>query len=125
MSLESSFTSLEADGFRVTSPDSLEYNCIAWAAGDETHWWWPDDDAFWPINHRGATIEVFVRAFATLGYLPAEGEMLEDGFDRVAIYAKDGRVTHAAGQLSNGGWTSKLGYDVDIEHGLRGLEGQL
>jgi hypothetical protein len=68
---------------------------------------------------------VFVKAFATLGYTSAEGEMLEDGYDRVALYAKDGRVSHAARQVPDGRWTSKLGYDLDIEHGLRGLEGPL
>ena len=46
MSLESSFPNLKADGYQVTSPQSLEYNCIAWAAGDNTQWWWPDDDEF-------------------------------------------------------------------------------
>ena len=121
MSLDSSFPNLIVDGYRVTSPDSLDYNCIAWAAGDETKWWWPDDDAYWPTNDRGATIEVFVKAFATLGYAPAQGEMLEGAYDRVALYTNDGRVTHAARQLPSGRWTSKLGYDVDIEHGLRGL----
>lgn len=125
MSLEHSFPNLEAHGYRVTSPDSLAYNCIAWAGGDDTQWWWPDDDAYWPNEDRAVVVEVFVTAFATLGYAPAENDTLEAGYDRVALYAKDRRVTHAARQLPNGRWTSKLGYDVDIEHNLEGLEGPL
>lgn len=123
MSVENSFPNLKADGYRVTSPQSLDYNCIAWAAGDNTQWWWPDDDAFWPTANRAVTVEVFVKTFATVGYAPTQSEYLEDGFDRVVLFGKDGRVTHAARQLANGRWTSKLGYDVDIEHELRGLEG--
>ena len=123
MSVENSFPNLTADGYQVTSPQSLEYNCIAWAAGDHTQWWWPADDAFWPTKDRAVTEAVFVKAFATLGYAPAASEHLESGWDRVARYAQDGRVTHAARQLPNGRWTSKLGYDVDLEHDLRGLEG--
>ena len=123
MSVEISFPNLKADGYQVTSPQSLDYNCIAWAAGDITQWWWPDDDAFWPTKDRAVTVEVFVKVFATLRYAPTESEHLEDGFERVVLFGKDGRITHTARQLSNGRWTSKLGYDVDIEHDLRGLEG--
>ncbi len=64
-----------------------------------------------------------MREFATIGYAPTPSANLEDGFDRVALFAKDDRVTHAPRQLPSGRWTSKLGYDVDIEHDLRGLEG--
>ena len=106
MSLELSFPNLQAQGYRVTSPLSLVYNCIAWAAGDHTQWWWPDDDAFWPTKDRTVTEDVFVKAFATLGYAPAESTNLEVGHDRIALYAKHGRVTHAARQLPSGRWTS-------------------
>lgn len=87
MSVENSFSNLTADGYQVTSPQSLEYNCIAWAVGDHTQWWWPDDDAFWPTKDRAVTEEVFVKAFVTLGYAPAASEHLESGWDRVALYA--------------------------------------
>ena len=123
MSVENSFPNLKAGAYHATSPQSLDYNCMAWAAGDDGQWWWPDDDAFWPTTDRAATVAVFVKAFATLGYTPTESEHIEDGFERVALFAKDSRVTHAARQIPNGRWTSKLGYDVDIEHDLRALDG--
>ena len=47
----------------------------------------------------------------------------EDGFVRLAIFAIGSTVKHAARQLRNGKWTSKLGQDVDIAHELRELEG--
>jgi hypothetical protein len=38
------------------------------------------------------------------------------GREKVALYAVDAVPTHAARQLPNGWWTSKLGPNVDIEH---------
>jgi hypothetical protein len=51
---------------------------------------------------------------------------LEVGFEKIALYATpDGEPTHAARQLLNGKWTSKLGRWQDIEHELDGLVGEL
>jgi len=48
---------------------------------------------------------------------PCESGDLEQGFEKLVIYAGTGMVpTHMARQLSSGTWTSKLGRDVDIEH---------
>jgi hypothetical protein len=41
------------------------------------------------------------------------------------LYAKDGHVTHTARQLADSRWTSKLGSDMDIEHELHGIEGEV
>jgi hypothetical protein len=49
---------------------------------------------------------------------------LEPGLEKIAIFAKGGRPTHAARQLGSGRWTSKLGRAEDIEHDLRALEGE-
>ena len=37
--------------------------------------------------------------------------------------SKDNEAKHAAKQLYNGRWTSKVGGNVDIEHDLLDLEG--
>lgn len=39
------------------------------------------------------------------------------------IYTKDGSPTHAARQLPNGKWSSKLGPDADISHEISALDG--
>ena len=44
---------------------------------------------------------------------------------RVAQATSDGEPTHAARQLPNGKWTSKLGRWEDIEHDLEGLTGEM
>jgi hypothetical protein len=68
------------------------------------------------------TIAAFIQAYATLGFLPCESSALEDGFEKIALYATpDGEPTHAARQLPTGRWTSKLGRWEDIEHELDGL----
>ena len=65
------------------------------------------------------TVEAFVSAYATLGYAKCEesSAVLEAGFEKVAIYVDaNGVPTHAAKQLPNGAWTSKLGEWEDIRH---------
>ena len=113
--------------FSITSPQTKAYNCIAWAAGETHRFWWPDEmkTKYWPKSvTRKPTIEAFIEAFATLGYSVCDNEAPENGFEKIAIFAKPfGTPTHAARELGNGRWTSKLGNEHDIEHALRGLEG--
>jgi len=129
--IEALFPGLGTSTYRVTSAASRDYNCIAWAAEDTRHWWWPDldpdnDAIFWP---RGValeeTLDAFAAVFATRGYVACSGEELEPGFERVALFAKAGAPTHAARQLASGRWTSKLGLREDIEHDLHAVSGDL
>lgn len=113
----SDFPKLRAEDFRETSPATAEYNCIAWAAGDSDRWWWPGWSYYWPRNApRERSVEAFVRVYSLSGYQHCGDGLLENGFEKVAIYAKAGKPTHVARQLMNGEWTSKLGQDVDITH---------
>lgn len=110
-----------------------EYNCIAWAASDTNRWWWPDDpeigDGYWPEGvPREVAIPAFIAAFQTLGYRQCDNELLEAGFEKIAIYADEvsDEPTHAARQLSDGKWTSKFGDYEDVRHvNLACLEGPL
>jgi hypothetical protein len=124
-----SFPALIAGNHRITSDRSESYNCLAWAAGDDTRWWWPDDEDNLGLSHwpegvpRSEDLEAFVAAFETLGYGPCEDGRLETGLEKVAIYSRDGVPTHAARQLPEGTWTSKLGQGFDIRHALKAIEG--
>jgi hypothetical protein len=51
-----------------------------------------------------------------LGYVPCDDDRLESGFEKVALYGSSSYYTHAARQLPDGRWTSKLGRSEDIEH---------
>ena len=68
-------------------------------------------------------MDAFVQAFRTLGYEPCAGADLEEGFEKVAIFALNGVPTHASRQLPSGRWSSKLGVEQDIEHEVEGLVG--
>jgi hypothetical protein len=129
-SLEVPFPGLSGTEYRVTSQPDRKYNCIAWAAGDSRRWWWPDpppDDEgyFWPLGvSNEETVAAFVAVFATLGYEPCSAEASEPDWEKIVLYASaDDIPTHAARQLANGRWSSKLGRAEDIEHDLRALEG--
>lgn len=121
------FPQLQPGTYSITSPASVYYNCIAWAASETDRRWWPMDapDAYWPTAERDATVDCFIRAFTLLGYEPCDDCALELGYEKVALYATGGNEpTHMARQLPNGNWTSKLGKLEDIEHGtLSAVEG--
>ncbi|HYI10425.1 MAG TPA: hypothetical protein VEK57_15300 [Thermoanaerobaculia bacterium] len=112
------FPQLEA--FEITSPRDGRYNCIAWAAGDTTRWWWPGEPqfSFWPAGvRREESIGSFIEAFATLGFEPSDSGNHHAAFEKVAIFAsRDDVPTHMARQLPDGSWTSKLGGLEDIAH---------
>ena len=112
------FPGLAQDGYRVTSPDTTRYNCIAWAASRDDRWWWPTVYAYWPPGAPVAvTLTAFEATFETLGYRRCDDGALEIRFEKITIFATPvGTPTHAARQLDSGKWTSKLGGDVDIQH---------
>lgn len=118
------FPKLTDADYTVTSPVDRKYNCIAWAADDATAWWWPDQFNIgkWPAEApRAETLAAFQEAYGMLGYMRCDNGAHEPGVEKIALYAAreaDGTLspTHAARQLENGNWTSKLGDLEDIEH---------
>ena len=119
MDLRAAFPEFTPENYSPASPATEDYNCIAFAAGDQGHWWWPDraGTSYWPASAvREETITAFRQAFAALGYGPCTNAELETGFEKIALYAIGGTPTHAARQLPNGRWVSKLGELEDIEH---------
>jgi hypothetical protein len=113
----SDFPNLTTANYSITSDPSAEYNCIAWAAGDQEKWWWPHEDSYWPDGvPREETLAAFIQAYALRGYSPCIESAVEVGFEKIAIYANAEGPQHAARQLEDGSWTSKLGRDEDITH---------
>lgn len=123
--LETIFPALKSGEYRITSPANPGYNCIAWAAGDNSVWWQPSLGYYWPKSQpRDTSIAALINAFKLLGFEECRDGALESGYEKLAIYSKEGEYQHAARQLGSSRWTSKLGKDVDIEHTLEGLEGE-
>lgn len=114
------FPNSKIDPFLITSPDTPFYNCIAWAYGDNTKWYWPDSSNiyFWPDDiPREEKLEYFILLFEKIGFNICNTGELDNKFDKVAIYCNQlGKPTHAARQLENGFWTSKLGQHFDVTH---------
>jgi hypothetical protein len=123
--LDKLFPKLRKDNHQITSPKNDGYNCIAWAAGYTTRWWWPGDPetTFW-LGEREETLASFRFIFLSLGFSECDLEISEPGFEKIALFVDLGGIpTHAARQLPIGRWSSKLGLSEDIEHNLKDLEG--
>ncbi|MBK5205791.1 MAG: hypothetical protein JJD98_10390 [Polaromonas sp.] len=117
--LQVHFPDLNDENHRPTSPVTSDYNCIAWAAEEDDCWWWPlpVGAGYWPPGVvRAETVDAFVSAFATIGFLPCETSAREANVQKVAIYTVNNVPTHMARQLSNSTWTSKLEPNIDINH---------
>ena len=121
------FPRLDVGNCRPTSPVDEKYNCVAWAAGDQEHWWWPDPLflKYWPPEvPREVSISAFESAFGLQGYVERSDACLNTDKQKVAIYtSSNGVPTHAARQLADGWWASKLGSNIDIEHQPDALDG--
>lgn len=116
------FPNSNTDPFYLTSPDTPNYNCIAWAYGDSNKWFWPDSSNmyYWPDDiPRLVHINNFVQLFESIGYFVCDSFEREENFEKIVIYTDHAGIpTHAARQLENGYWTSKLGASFDISHTL-------
>jgi len=120
------FPALRYDpAFKITSRENPDYNCIAWAFGRNDCWMWPDEDAdgvsLWPDPSADPEIQTFVEAFKKIGFEVCDDDGYEERTQKIALYCYVGTTecTHAARQLRNGLWTSKLGESNDIQHSSR------
>ncbi|SRR6266498_3617854 len=123
------FPKLLAVGFLpddVTSEGTPIYNCIAYAAKDDTRPWWPMPHwmssryYYWPPHlprQVVATKDNFLRAFDWLGYELCKTGKRERGFEKVVLYVDaNDAPKHMARELGDGVWYSKLGDEQDIRH---------
>ncbi len=116
MSLTDLFPKLTDENHEITSPRTINYNCIAWAARNTDRWWQPG--VYWPIesSREDHGIGNVVAAFTSQGYEECDDGEPEEGFEKLALYGSAMMYTHAARQLPDGKWTSKLGQLEDITH---------
>lgn len=129
--LERDYPNLISSNWKIKSPETIDYQCIAWAACDTSRRWWPvgaPPVTYWPPSVAAEeTVECFIQAFATLGYRPCDTASFELGFQKVALYVDEEEIpTHMARQHFLGrGWLSKIGDWEDIVHPeLKNLEGK-
>lgn len=110
-----------------TSDETEDYNCIAWAAEEDTRFWWPVVGYYWPDGlPLKITLDNFINAYKKLGYEVCLNEQLEPQYKKIALYVRqDGVPSHASLQLPNGKWTSKLGRSFDVEHDFIKVWGEM
>lgn len=136
--ITSVFPKLSNDiSFRISSKKNVNYNCIAWAGFVDNEFWWPEVIPYnkldgvrykWPFNIKHSDkLEFFIELFSHLGY-KEESFCIDNeqpNFRKIALFIKEDKFqsdrlicdcTHAARQLKNGLWASKLGSNHDIEH---------
>ena len=108
--LPGAFPNLSSDELEIVEEPSERYNCIAYATGDTGNWWWPDGINYWPawatLDNR---IESLMEVFAGLEYEQCDDGDAEAGYQKVALYEVHGEMKHAAAQMPNGRWRSKMG----------------
>ena len=115
--LEKEHPNLKTSGYEITSESTDLYNCITWAAGDDSIWWSHAVGDYWPASvPRSPEAWALVLVFESLGYAVCDSDALEPGYEKVAVYVQNGEWRHAARQLSDGRWTSKIGQFEDIIH---------
>ena len=105
--------------FRLLSPFSYQYNCIAFAMGMLDRWvdssnipwhWWP------PVE-KGTSVEHLKNAFRYFGFEECGmDDRIDDSYDKVAIYCVGNQWTHAARIVSDGIYHSKFGESYDGCH---------
>lgn len=111
-------------GYRRTSLETTDYNCVAWAFEDQSRWWEPDqfNICYWPDDvKRAYDIKCYVKLCEKFGYVECGDANPEAGFEKLAVYTNGDRFSHITRQLPDGQWTSKLGIGDDISHSLDGL----
>jgi len=125
--IENIFPKIAQEGYQLTSPETVLYNCIAWSVGDNTKWWWPNGIYYWPESIPVAiTVDAFKLMYESFGFVSCDDSSFEENFEKIALYVDPTtkEPKHACRQLPDGKWTSKLGRMKDISHDtLMGLEG--
>src|SRR6266446_123536 len=87
---ESVFPKLRRSCYAKTSDETGLNNCAAWAVGYTRRWMQPKTEPwhFWPDGApNNIRVESFVQAFELLGFQLCGDDSLEEGFDKIAVYA--------------------------------------
>jgi hypothetical protein len=119
--IEKFFPNLAPADYTIESNESPSYNCVAWAAGDDTAWWEPvqppQPGYYWPDGAPLTdTVDAVLAMFRLLRFEICTGAEPEVGYDKIAIYASEGHFNHVTRLLPSGKWASKLGPLEDIYH---------
>ncbi len=126
-----SFPNIPTKDIKIDGDEDSSYNCIGWAFGDNSRWWWPGGGVYWP-NSDSPTIHAFDSLLKDTAHgIETSDQKHEDGFVKLALFSRDPEPrsesypTHLARQLEDGEWSSKTGFSYLIRHGhdVRAMNG--
>jgi hypothetical protein len=103
--------------YEVLAPASASYNCIGWSLGTTSSWVWPTEGGQPVYLHH------FDSLYASHGFRRVARLSFKrvPGMEKIVLYGVrrsdgSGQPTHAAVQMSDGSWSSKLGSLPLIRH---------
>lgn len=101
--------------FIFTSKQTWDYNCVMWSLHRDDYWkdFFYTEDGYISIDQ---SIKPYVEFFKENGFSICETNVVEEGFEKICIYSKNGIFSHVSRQLKDGRWASKMGNYEDIEH---------
>lgn len=127
--LISVFPNLRNDAsFKILSPQTQVYNCIAWAMNFNDRWvdiaeipghWWPNGVV------KSLSPDALVQAFEAVGFETTTDKIPEEGFDKVVLYKKINKEewTHASRIITESVGHSKFGAEWDGSHSIDSISG--
>ena len=115
------------DQYGPESPESIDYNCIAYAIGRTDVWFQPQSSGLpgpppvyeWANSAPDESeLSAYIAFFESHGFRGCDDGDLEADFQKIAIYSHHAFPWefHASRQLENGWWVSKFGVGKDLEH---------
>jgi len=121
------FPNSSNEPFTVKSPATYDYNCIAWAVEITDKSFWPEPAPYssqvWPKNIPfEETLDAFIKFYESFGFEKCDNADYKEEYLKIAIYTKKGVPQHAARQLNETEWTSKLGSSHDVRHTLESMK---
>lgn len=105
--------------YKLTSPETFEYNCIAFAMGMLDRWIDSSDIPWhwWPPVRKDTSPSSLVEAFKYFGFEECGmDDKVDEQYDKVALYKDDIQWTHAAKVVADGEYHSKFGASFDGHH---------
>ena len=123
--VEADFPALKSGNYELSDQD-FNFNCLAYALGDQTNWWEPPRGSgrYWPAGFPAdVTIQTAESIIRTHGFTAELDAAIEPDTD--AMYGQGHECTHFA-KFARGVWSSKLGEGHDaVRFRLQDLEGSL
>jgi hypothetical protein len=119
--VENWFPNIKGNKFKIIESTD-KFNCVSFSLDIYDKWIWTNEDN-WPYEDipRNIGINGFIKLYNKYGYSECDSDSYEEGYDKIAFYAKNNIPKHACKQFDNI-WKSKIGTYI-IEHELDWLCG--